>query len=215
MFTWLQPLACRCRHKAPFVIFNGRGLGCRRSKRLGTCAVCSRRKPPAAVHISPGHAVVNETENYSQQLRSTLGSLAALSDCGPTTIAKLAALGNLLAIPAGTVMFTEGDRHVRCYFVVQGCIRLEMETASHGRQSILSMGRGDLLAWSALIGDNLMTTTAVAATQSEVIAFDGEALNVAMEADPTFGYQCMRSVAKALSRRLLATRLQMLDVYRR
>ncbi|MCA9128370.1 MAG: hypothetical protein KDB22_14860, partial [Planctomycetales bacterium] len=73
----------------------------------------------------------------------------------------------------------------------------------------------DLLAWSSLIGDRVMTATAIAIQDSVLITLQVSELRAAMDADSRLGYEVMQAVAGALSRRLLATRLQLLDLYGR
>jgi CRP/FNR family transcriptional regulator, cyclic AMP receptor protein len=101
------------------------------------------------------------------------------------------------------------------YFVVDGSLRLEMTTTQFGRQTILTVGSGDLLAWSAILGDGTMTSTAVVNERSQLIAIVASDLKSELERDTAFGYEVMKVIAKSLSIRLLATRLQLLDLYHR
>lgn len=139
--------------------------------------------------------------------------MPALAEFDDATLEQLARVAKERLLPAGSLLFSEGDRHGQIYLVSSGTVRLEMLTARFGKRTILSVGRGDILAWSALIGDGVMTATAVAAENTKLVAFDASELRQLMEQDSKLGYQLMRSFAKALSRRLLATRLQMLDLF--
>jgi hypothetical protein len=51
-----------------------------------------------------------------------------------------------------------------------------MAIPGRGRVPILSAGPGDVLAWSALVQQKIMTSTAVAQVPVRTIAFDGDAL---------------------------------------
>ena len=141
--------------------------------------------------------------------------IASLNSLDQATVAKLATLGTVRQFKEGTILFNEGEQHQQLYFVCEGAFRLEMLTPACGAQTILSVGVGDLLAWSALIGDGIMTATAVAMQESCAIVFDAERLKPALEADNSLGYQVMKAFSRALSQRLLATRLQLLDLYQR
>jgi CRP-like cAMP-binding protein len=90
-----------------------------------------------------------------------------------------------------------------------------MLTAKSGRQTILSIGSGDLLAWSAVIGDRVMTATAITLEPTKVVMIHAAQLLDLLERRSDLGFQVMRALARALSRRLLATRLQLLDLYHR
>lgn len=58
-----------------------------------------------------------------------------------------------------------------------------------------------------------MTSMAVAAGNVELVALDTESLQQLLQQQHELGYLVMRALAKSLSRRLLATRLQLLDLY--
>jgi CRP-like cAMP-binding protein len=115
----------------------------------------------------------------------------------------------------GTTIFEEGAFHDELHVVIAGHVRLDMRVPGKGRIPILTAGPGDVLAWSAVIGDQIMTTSAVALEAVETQAIAGSALRAACEADHELGYQVMRQLATALSRRLVATRLQLLDLFSR
>lgn len=58
-----------------------------------------------------------------------------------------------------------------------------------------------------------MTTSAIALQDTRLIAISGDEAIAICESDPTFGYNLMRQVAAALANRLVATRLQLLDLF--
>jgi CRP-like cAMP-binding protein len=70
-----------------------------------------------------------------------------------------------------------------------------------------------MLAWSALLGEGRMTATAIAIEDTETIAIDADRLLEICTANPQVGFEVMRRMSLALSKRLLATRLQLLDLY--
>lgn len=151
-----------------------------------------------------------------QEFRSAfedLRQMPSLAEFDDVALEQFASVGEEQLRPAGNLLFSEGDPHGQIYLVSSGTIRLEMLTAKCGRQTIMSIGRGDLLAWSALIGDGVMTATAIVGENAKLIAFDASALRQLLERDSKLGYQFMKFFAKALSRRLLATRLQLLDLF--
>jgi CRP/FNR family transcriptional regulator, cyclic AMP receptor protein len=139
--------------------------------------------------------------------------LVTLVDLSQHSIEKLAELAAVRSFSEGTVLFNEGEHHDHLYFVVSGSLRLEMTTTQYGRQTILTVGSGDVLAWSAVLGDGTMTSTAVVTEPSQLVAIIASVLKKQLELDTVFGYEMMKVMAKALSLRLLATRLQLLDLY--
>ena len=143
--------------------------------------------------------------------------LAQLPGFDVFTAAELGQLDELacrVCQPAGSILFTEGEVHPRLYFICHGTVRLDMARHHRGRQALLSLGPGDLLAWSSLTAEPVMTATAITLSDCELIAFDSRALQAAMDDNIALGYKMMCIIARGLSRRLLATRLQLLDVYK-
>ena len=115
--------------------------------------------------------------------------------------------------PAGAILFRAGDRSDAFYIVHRGHVTLEMCLPARGCTRLLTLGPGDIVAWSALVGDGRMTATATVADDVELIELSGADLLQRCEGDPLFGYRLMRRLAAVLAGRLLATRLQMLDLY--
>lgn len=142
-----------------------------------------------------------------------LRKLVPLADLSDESLQKLAEIATVRTYSEGTVLFNEGEFHDRIYFVVEGSLRLEMTTTRCARQSILSVGSGDLLAWSAILGDGTMTSRAIVTEPTQVIEIASSDLKSSFDRDARFGFQMMKVVAKALASRLLATRLQLLDLY--
>ncbi len=142
-----------------------------------------------------------------------LRSMQTLSELNEGLVRQLATTAHIRSLPAGEVLFNESELHRELYLVAAGTVRLVMLTANSGRQTILSIGSGDFLAWSALVGDGLMTATAIANDDVQLIAFDAELLRQRFEQNFELGFHVMRALSKALAQRLLATRLQLLDLY--
>lgn len=140
-------------------------------------------------------------------------AMPALADTDDRVLQQLAAIARVVIVPAGTLLFSEGDTHTDIYFVASGTISLDMVTAHCGKQQILTIGDGDLVAWSSLFGDGRMTASAVATEESQLIAFDTSQLRSMCNADHDFGFSMVTCAAKLICRRLLATRLQLLDLF--
>jgi CRP-like cAMP-binding protein len=147
------------------------------------------------------------------ELQSILQTLRFSAELSDATAAKLAALVSLQQFPAGTVIFAEGAVNPWMYLIVEGQIALEMCVPAKGCTRILTLGAGELLAWSSLLGGGRMTAGAHALTNSRMLVAPAKAISDLCAADREFGYEFFRGVAVALSKRLVATRLQLLDLY--
>jgi CRP-like cAMP-binding protein len=127
---------------------------------------------------------------------------------------QIAAVARLEAVSAATVLFREGDRLNRIFLVTEGRVSLELPTPGQGARRVYTVGPGELLGWSPVLSQQPMTATARALTAARVIAIDAGQVLALCHHDSKFGFGFMRRVAAALARRLEATRLQLLDIYR-
>lgn len=130
-------------------------------------------------------------------------------------IERLGQLAQERCYPASSVLFAEGTAHNEFHVILEGHVRLDMHVPQRGRVPILSAGPGDVLAWSSLVGNTIMTSTGVALVDVKTITFPSDQLVSLCETEHEIGFHFMRRLAAALSRRLVATRLQLLDLYER
>ena len=147
-------------------------------------------------------------------VEAILGRLRFTQGLPASTIARLATLASVVEFPADSVVFREGRENSHLYLLTSGRIALEMNVPSRGRVRLLTLGDGDLLGWSAVSGnDRAMTATAVALAPTQAIAFAGAPLQALCESDHEVGYHFLRRLSASLAQRLLATRLQLLDLF--
>lgn len=115
---------------------------------------------------------------------------------------------------AGTVLFREGEVHRSIGVVASGEVAIEIVGADRRPRRLQTVGPGELLGWSPVLGNGRMTATARTLTDVRLLTVAADTVLALCEADPRFGYQFMRRVAAAIASRLQATRLQLLDMFR-
>ncbi len=145
-------------------------------------------------------------------LRERLSELHFSAELPAAALDRVAEIGELRECRAGETLFREGIEGRDFYVVITGQLVLSMHVPGRSDVQILSLGPGDPVAWSALIGSGRMTTGAVATADARLISISAERLANLCEQDPEFGYHWMRAVAVALSKRLVATRMQLLEL---
>ncbi len=150
---------------------------------------------------------------HTKQLRALLTSLPFSASLPERVVDELAAASLLVDFPGGATIFSEGAENHNLYLICEGRVALEMCVPARGCVRLMTLGPGDLVAWSALLGDGRMTATALALDEVKTIAASGPKLLALCEQDHEIGYFLMRRVAIDLSRRLVATRLQLLDLF--
>lgn len=131
----------------------------------------------------------------------------------PACLSAIEDLAREDVFPPGAGIFAEGSTHADFHILLEGHVRLEMAAPGRGRISLLTLGPGDMLAWSAILSDGTMTTAAIALDTVRLVSLPGERLRRLCEEQPVLGYHLMKQLAAALSRRLLATRLQLMDLF--
>lgn len=149
----------------------------------------------------------------SEEIYRSLAEIQLFSGLSETVLRQLADLAELRRYAADEVLFHEGTGFAELLLVSQGKVQLQMRVPGHGSIPILTLGPGQLLAWSAVLGAGEMTTSAVALEETEAFALPGDKLQELCEQDHDFGYLFMERLAGALARRLVATRLQLLDLF--
>jgi CRP/FNR family cyclic AMP-dependent transcriptional regulator len=147
------------------------------------------------------------------QLHNVLREIHFTAQMHEPAVQRLAEVAVLHKYPAGAVLFRQGAHNGDLFLLRCGRVTLEMNVPGRGKLPILTLGPGDMVAWSALIGSGEMTCTAVTLDEVEAITVSGAKLLELCQQDHEFGYELMRRMASALSRRLLATRLQLLDLF--
>ncbi len=151
---------------------------------------------------------MNEIPNIELLRKVGLGR-----DLSDDLLGRLAAVAVQVPIAQGTTIFRENQRHQWVYWIVDGVVKLEMSPSHAGPKAVLTVGIGDLLAWSAFLGNQRMTTTAIASTDVLLIGFDSDQARQLCDDNYEIGYRFLQSLGEALSRRLVATRLQLLDLF--
>ena len=92
--------------------------------------------------------------------------------------------------------------------------KVALEISAPGRiVRVQTLGEGDELGWSSLLAGDGKQFQARSLEPVRALVFDGTRLRQTCEGDPGFGYALMARIIKVVSRRLQATRLQLLDLY--
>ena len=149
----------------------------------------------------------------TQQLQQILKELRFSSGLSNEDQKKLADVSRVQEFLADSIIFNEGELPEDLYLVRSGRIELCMNVPARGCLPILTLEAGDLVGWSVLIEQGEMTATATAIKDTQVIAISADKLRELCEQDHDIGYQIMHRLAETLAQRLVATRLQVLDLF--
>ena len=147
----------------------------------------------------------------------TLDRLDKLSFCKGLSkeyMKRLVSLGEFKTFKPGECIFYEGVTSADVYLLIDGEVALETSLPGRDPVCIQTVEAGELLGWLPVLGLACMTATARVLTPCHVLALNAAKILALAETDPRFVLDFMRRTATTLARRLNATRLQVLEVYR-
>ena len=143
----------------------------------------------------------------------TLEGVQFLQNVSAELLGQLAQISAVVDFSPGKIVFRQGDPARSIYLIIHGNVALEICASGVGCKRILTVGPGDLLAWSPILEQERLTATARTLEPTRAVEIDGAALLAMGQKHPTLGYEFMKRAALALSKRLTATRMQLVDVY--
>src|SRR6185312_2776987 len=104
-----------------------------------------------------------------------IARVPAFADLDDAQRAAVASLARVEQVAAGTTLFRESEPADDLRFVVDGRVSLGMRFGGRGEVTVLSLGPGDLIGWTALLG-RTWTATARAVERSTLVSLPGGAL---------------------------------------
>lgn len=113
----------------------------------------------------------------------------------------------------GEYICREGQEADKFYFVRHGRMAIELNLISQGAVTIQTIDPGEVLGWSWLFPPYLWHFDIRATELTRAIAMDAVCLRTKCEEDHDLGYEMMKRFAHVMTKRLAATRFQLLDVY--
>jgi CRP/FNR family cyclic AMP-dependent transcriptional regulator len=114
---------------------------------------------------------------------------------------------------AGQFIFRAEEEANQFYLIRQGKVALEAFAPERGPIVILTLGEGEVLGWSWLFPPHRWKFDAQVVEFTRAIALDGACLRRKSEENHDLGYEFMKRFSQLMARALLATRLQLLNVY--
>ena len=144
---------------------------------------------------------------------NAIRSLKFADDLAEALVDKLADVSAIYQFAEHETVFREGQTHSKIFWVHSGRIRLEMTLPGQSPRSLLTVSAGEVLAWSAFNSSQPMTATGSAAIDSVLVGFDVDRLRSLCESNHEIGYRFTDCLCIGLAQRLVATRLQLLDLF--
>jgi CRP-like cAMP-binding protein len=109
-------------------------------------------------------------------------------------------------------LLLEGKSADTFYVLRHGQVALEVE-AGNKTVVIQTVGEGQVVGWSWLVPPYTWHYDARAVAPVSALAFDAVCVRQKCEDDPAFGYEMFQHLTQLIVQRLMATRIQLIDVY--
>jgi CRP/FNR family transcriptional regulator, cyclic AMP receptor protein len=113
----------------------------------------------------------------------------------------------------GEFLFREGHEANYFFFIREGLVNLEIYSPQKGAITVQTLGEGEIVGWSWIISPYQWRFDARATEDTRLIALDGKCLRDKCNQDPALGYELLKRFAPIIEQRLVATKIQLLDLY--
>lgn len=118
-------------------------------------------------------------------------------------------------LPAGSFLFREGQKAQTFYYITKGKVALENHLPGRGVVLFETVPKAHVVGWSWLVHPHFWVFDGRAVREVEAIVFDGQKIRQKTEEDREFGFYVYRYFAEIMTRRVLSSRMQLMDVYSR
>ena len=147
-------------------------------------------------------------------IRPTLQSIPWLMDLSKEQIQKLEKISGFRYLEEGEYLYKEGDNYNLLYIVSEGQLGIEIYVPGHGQVRLYTAEPLDVVGWDSLtpVARHRITTIS-ALKKSNLIYFNGVALDELCESDKELGYVIMRRLSNIIATRMLAMRIKLIDLF--
>jgi CRP/FNR family transcriptional regulator, cyclic AMP receptor protein len=128
-------------------------------------------------------------------------------------LAVVAGCATNVSFAPGEILFRQGQPAEQFYVIQRGRVAIQVHAPDSGTIVVDTAEAGEVVGWSWLVAPYRWQFDARAVEATGAVAFDGTCLRGKCEQDPKLGYALMRLVTQVMLGRLVAARVQLLDLY--
>jgi CRP/FNR family cyclic AMP-dependent transcriptional regulator len=155
------------------------------------------------------------TSMASPDLINVLGTSWFGAGLPPEAVSRLAQIAQMRDVESGGEVTREGLVTEALSILVSGRVALRTLVPERGMVTILTVEPGDIVGWSALVPPHRATSTGIAIEPVKLVDLPGERLRLLLRSDHALAASLYPRVLQVVSRRLTATRMQLLDLFAR
>lgn len=113
-----------------------------------------------------------------------------------------------------TMLFKQGDPADQLYLVVSGEIAITYKTEDGAYITVVRVGAGGVVGWSAALGNRFYTSSAICTEYTQMLRVRGEILREICKQNPDTGILILDRLAMIIAERLHNTREQVVTLLR-
>jgi CRP-like cAMP-binding protein len=148
-----------------------------------------------------------------ESLKEALSNHPFVVDLDARHVEMLISCGKSTRFERGEYLAREGEPADAFYLIESGKVILEIHAPHHGAMMVDTLGAGDALGWSWLVGPHRWHSDARASEPVNAIVLDGRCVRTKCEMDHELGYQLLQRFSMLLEHRLEATRSRVVELY--
>jgi CRP/FNR family transcriptional regulator, cyclic AMP receptor protein len=125
------------------------------------------------------------------------------------SLKQIAMIAEEKCVPAGTVLFREGDPASFLSIIIRGEVNIQYLLGNGELRTVDTLVPGDLLGWSAIVEPYKYTAIGTTTKETDLARLDAVKLRQLCDSDTLLGYRLTTEVAKLLGNRLEGARVQL------
>lgn len=149
----------------------------------------------------------------TSDVRTAIAAHRFFEGLGPDQLDTVATCGESIEFRAGETLAREGQPAEQFYAVESGHLAIQIHVTQRGPVTVATVGPGEVLGWSWMLEPHRWHFDAVATETTRAVELDAARLRFAMDDDDELNMALIRRVATVMTRRLVAARIQLLDLY--
>jgi CRP-like cAMP-binding protein len=131
-----------------------------------------------------------------------LGALPLFAGLSSSQLEGPAELFRIVAFPAGTVIFSGGDRASSLYAVLSGEVIIRFHPYDGGALDIATVMAGGALGWSAAFRRSYYTSSAICRTDVVALTIEAQDLHQIMADDPQLARTLLERASQSATSRI-------------
>ena len=144
---------------------------------------------------------VTDRDNILEKVYWIVNRIALFQELDVQQLDLLKPLFEQLSLRAGTIIFQQGEAAKFIYFVISGTVDISFKPYDGIPITVSHVGKGGLFGWSAVVGSEKYTSSAIAIEPAKVFRVRGSELRKFCVEHPEAGKEILERLADGASSR--------------